>query len=81
MFILLPPQASFNCVCCEVKMCKMQIKHLVCSVQCSLCSMMCAGVSAGAGGESSVQLAVCSVVPAPGEDLTLEIQLIKYVLP
>ena len=48
---------------------------MVYSVQCSLCSMKCkgAGTGAGAGAVCIVQCAVCSVLPATGEDLAGEI--------
>ena len=72
-----PTQATFECVYCEVINVEMQKKHELCSIQCSLCSMKCAGVGegVGAGAVCSVQCAVCSVkfavgsvLPATGDD-------------
>ena len=46
-------------------MCDMQFKHVVCSVECSVCSMKCtvAGTSSWAGADavSSAHCEVCSV--------------------
>ena len=48
----------------------MQYKCVVCTVQCSMCSMKCRGADSGAGTGSgavyTVQCAVCSVLPVRG---------------
>ena len=50
---------------CEVINVHMQFKHVVCSVEWSVCSMKCTGAGtsayAGAGAVCSVHCAVCSV--------------------
>ena len=49
---------------------------MICSVQCSVCSMKYigegAGACAGAGAVYSIHCAGCSVLPATGEDLEVE---------
>ena len=56
----------------------MQYKHVVCSTQCSMCSMKCtcsdSGAFAGAGAVRNVQVqcAGCSVLPAKDEDLAVQ---------
>ena len=58
----------------------MHYKHVVCSVQCSICSMKCtcsdSGAFAGAGEVRNVhcalQCAGCSVLPAEDENLAVE---------
>ena len=54
----------------------MHYMHVVCSVQCSICSRECtcsdSGAFAGSGAVCSVQCAGCSVLPAKDEDLTVE---------
>ena len=52
----------------------MQYKRMVCSLQCSVCSMKCtcAGAGEGAGAVCSVHCEVQTVLPARGEDLEVE---------
>ena len=56
--------------------CKVQYKHVVCSVQCSICGIKCTcldlGAFAGAGAVRNVHCAVCSALPAKIEDLAVE---------
>ena len=58
----------------------MQYKCVVCNVQCSVCSMKCAGACAGAGAGAgcSVQCAMCSVLPARGEYLEVEMGYVNF---
>ena len=58
----------------------MQNKNMVCSNQCSLCSMKCTGSGAGEGADTvlSVQYAVRSVLPATCEELKFQ-DLIMYL--
>ena len=53
-------------------MCNMQYKLVVYSVQCSVFSIKCTGAGAGAGTVCIAQCAVCSVLPATGEDLAVK---------
>ena len=56
-------------------MCSMQYKHVMCSVQYSVCSMKCTG--GGGGAVRSVQCAVCSTLPYTGEDLAVQIRYVN----
>ena len=64
----------------------MQYKHVVCTVQCLVCSMKCtckgagACACAGAGAVSTVQFSVYCVLPAISEDFKVETGLSEIYL-
>ena len=52
----------------------------MCGLQCPVCSMKCTGACSGPGPGAvcSVQCAVCSVLSATGDELTVEIGVFEY---